>query len=209
MELKRQIKAARKRTAPSGGGKTVGGVLIGGPQGPERKKYESLNSNINVTSTAPYVQSLTSGIAQGTGVSQRVGDRIHIKAVDILFDVQQFTPGSGNTFLDVFLIADYQPDETVASAAQIFVTPSSNLTYIALDNLERFQILRRERITMDPAQGECRAFNFHLSADLGTRFSSSTGAPSSNDLLVCALCPETGGASAVVSYLSRLTYTDE
>lgn len=215
-EMKRtmsKIRAAKRNSVPTAGARNVGGVLIGGPQGPERKKYEVATAFTNVNTGAPYVASVVSAIAQGTAVNQRVGDRVHLKAVDIQFNVQNSggaVPTSFAEFLDVFLILDTSPDQALATAAQIFQTPSTNLTYINLDDLERFQILRRERIVFDTAGGYSQAFTFHLSAELAVRWGAS-GAPISNDILVCALSPSTNTVSNMpaISYISRVTYTDE
>jgi len=216
MSLKRAIVPRIKRysPAPTTGAMNVNGVLIGGPQGPERKKVELSQSSIAVTNAAPYVQSLTVGIAQGVGVSQRVGDRIKVKAVDLQFNIQSSGATSttaGQTFIDVFLILDTQPQETTAAAATVFQTPSSNLTYIQLDSLERFQVLRRERINLDPAMGLSQTWTWHLSADLGVRFGAANTTPMSNDILVCATTAQTAANSYTpqLQYISRLTYTDE
>jgi len=210
----KSVRAAVRNAVPTTGAKNVGGVLIGGPQGPERKKYETANqAGSNVTTSAPYVQSLTNGIAQGVGVSNRIGDRIHVKAVDIQFNV---SAGVGITvaapeFIDVFLILDTQPQQTTAAASTIFSTPGTNLTYIDLDSLQRFQILKRERIHFDVAGSLTHQMTWHQSCELACRFDSGTAAPMSNDLLVCALSPAaiTAGQSPLLSYLARLTFTDE
>lgn len=216
MALKRAIvpRVRRYTPAPTTGAKNVNGVLIGGPQGPERKKIEVAQSSVAVTNAAPYIQSLTSAISQGTNVSQRIGDRIKVKAVDLQFNIQSSgatATTAGQTFIDVFLILDTQPQETTAAAGTIFQTPSSNLTYIQLDSLERFQVLKRERINLDPAMGLSQVWTWHLSADLGVRFGAGTTAPMSNDILVCATTAQTAANSYTpqLQYISRLTYTDE
>jgi len=211
MSTTRAVRAAVRRSAPTTGAKNVRGVLVGGPQGPERKKYETSNTaGVGVNTATPYVQSLTNNLAQGTGVSQRIGDRIHVKGVDIQFNVtigSQLIPN----FMDVFLVLDTQPEETTAGAGTIFETPSTNLTYVSLDSLERFQILKRERIHLDAALAQTHCFTWHQSCELATRFSSSTTAPMSNDLLVVALsnAPNTATDFPTLAYIARLTYTDE
>lgn len=215
-EMKREmnrIRKAKRQAVPTAGAKNVGGVLIGGPQGPERKKYEFAQAFTNVNTGTPYVNSMVGGIAQGTAVNQRVGDRVHVKGVDIQFNVQNSggaAPTSFAEFMDVFLILDSSPDAGTAAAATIFQSTSTNLTYINLDNLERFQILRRERIYFDTSGGYSQTFTWHLSAELAVRWGAA-GSPTSNDLLVCALSPSsnTVGNQPALSFISRLTFTDE
>jgi len=153
-------------------------------------------------------------MAQGTAVNQRIGDRIHIKAADLQFNVQ--VPGEAetnntSTFIDIFLILDTQPQEGTAGAATIFQNSATNLTYIQLDSLERFQVLKRERITFDAADKFTHQFTWHQSAELASRFGSSTSTPMSNDLLVCALSPNAAATNLTpsLSYICRLTFTDE
>lgn len=208
------VRQAKRVSVPTSGAKNVRGVIVGGPQGPERKKFEVNQAFTTVSSTVPYVQSLTSGIAQGTAVNQRIGDRIHVKGVDLQFNVQvdgaDPTP-TGGVWIDLFLILDTQPEESTAAANTIFQNSSTNLTYIQLDSLERFQVLRRQRIRLDGASQWSDQFTWHLSAELACRFGSSTSAPMSNDILVCALCPNTASVTSdpQFAYVSRLTFTDE
>jgi len=208
------VKKARRMSAPSTGAKNVRGVLVGGPQGPERKKYEtSVVSGYGVNTATPLVQSLTNNLAQGIQATQRIGDRVHVKAVDLQFNV---VSGSNITtgvpeFVDVFLILDAQPQQTTAASTTIFANPATNLTYIDIDSLERFQILKRERIHLDTGSGVSHHFTWHQSCELAIRFDSGTAAPMSNDLLVCALSPSpnTSNLFPTVSFLARLTFTDE
>jgi len=212
-DSKAVIRNAIRNSSPSTGAKNVRGVVIGGPQGPERKKYETSNTaGVQVSTGFPYVQSLTNGIAQGAGVSNRIGDRIHVKGVDLQFNI---TAGAGITigaqeFVDVFLVLDTQPQQTTAAAGTIFETPSTNLTYVDLDSLQRFQILKRERIHFDTAGGLSHQMTWHQSCELACRFDNATAAPMSNDLLVCALSPSsnTAGQNPNVAYIARLSFTD-
>lgn len=209
--VKSAVRAAVRNSAPTSGAKNVRGVIVGGPQGPERKKYETSNtSGVGVNTAMPYVQSLTNNLAQGTGVSQRIGDRIHIKGVDIQFNVQGGSSGTPQ-YIDVFLVLDTQPEETTAAAGTIFESTNTNLTYVTLDGLERFQVLKRERICLDTGGGLTHMFTWHQSCELATRFSGSTTAPMSNDLLVVALSPSVNTATnfPTLSYIARLTFTDE
>lgn len=194
------------------GAKIVRGTLVGGPQGPERKKYETSNTaGVTVSSAAPYVQSLTNGIAQGTGVSNRIGDRIHVKGIDVQFQASAASVTAGTVaYMDVFLLLDTQPNGATPAANTIFETATTNLTYLELGVLERFKVLKRERMAFDAAGGVSRVWTWHQSCDLAIRFDTSTASPQSNDIYICALSPGTvAAAEPTLSYICRLSFSDE
>lgn len=211
-EMRTMRRGSRQKVSATVEG-TVGGVVVGGPQGPERKKWDNIVAATNVNTTTPYVFSCLAQITQGTGVGNRVGDRIHVKGLDVEMQVlSTLAATSGNyCFIDVFVVWDKQPNEALAGSNQIFASPSTNLTFGAFDWLERFQVLRRERIHLDSAMGFTKLLNMHVSCDLGCRYGSS-GNPATGDLLVCALSPGSAAApnaQASIAFVARVSYTDE
>lgn len=212
---KRSSMSAAKRAVASStsGAKVVRGTLVGGPQGPERKKYETSNTGgVVVTAANPYVQSLTNGIAQGTGVSNRIGDRIHVKGIDIQFQANSSATlaAGAPAFCDVFMILDTQPNGATPASNVIFENNNTNLTYLELGVLERFKVLKRERLNFDIAGSQSTVWTWHQSCDLAIRFDTATGSPQSNDIYVCALSPAANAATeTVLSYICRLSFSDE
>lgn len=204
---KRMSSVVRRANKQEG---VVGGVVVSGSQGPERKKWDVNQGFASVGTSAPYINSLCNNIAQGTNVGNRIGDRIQVKAVDIEFNLTCFS-GTAPTFLDVCLVWDKQPDGTIAAVTDIFVSPTTNLTFGTIANLERFQVLKREQISFDSADKLATTLKWHQSCDMAVRFASAAGWPQTNDLLIVALCPGvTGGTSgANIAYVARVSFTDE
>lgn len=186
----------------------VGGKFTSGPQGPEIKKFDNNVTAFNVGTTIPYVFDTLAAIGQGTGANGRIGDRIHVKAMDVLFDVQSLVTTT-ETFIDLFAIVDLQPDGSTAAAGTIFATTSTDLTFLNVDQLERFRVLKRERINLDPGSGLTTKVQWHIPLDLGVRYGSATTSPNSNTVLICALSPAVSGSYPTVQYVARVSYTDE
>lgn len=190
----------------------LSGVIVDGPQGPERKKWDVNVGFTAVGTAAPYITSILNNIQQGTDANNRIGDRIHVKAVDFQFN-NVASSSAAPTFMDIFLVWDKQPDRTIASVTDIFNTGTTNLTYQNIINLERFQIMKRERINMDSGAGLSTTTTWHQSCEMATRYggTSSPFWPTTNDLLVVALCPGVAGGTsgAQISFTARVTFTDE
>lgn len=203
------------RSASSGKFEGVrSGVATSGSTAPERKNWDTNVATTSVVTGTPYVASLTAGIIEGTSGVTRVGQKILLKSADIEFDCSVVTTNQAGSFLDIFCIWDKQPDNAVAAAAAIFQTPGTNLTYLLTGNLERFVVLRRERIAFgSPTTGTgdlSKIVNWHIPLELATRFPDAAGSPNTNDLYVCALCPGTLAAfsGTQISYVSRVKFTD-
>lgn len=198
----------------------ISGVVVSGSQGPERKKYDNLVATPQAVNTgAPYIASLTSGIAEATTIAGRIGGRIHIKAIDAEINVgctvgSTVTAPQGNqVYIDVMCVWDKQPDGSVPSAGAVFVSTTTNLTLGNVNNLERFQVLRRERISMDVASGLSQIIKWNVPCEAAVRFGDSTGSPQTNDFYIMALSPNAAASTStiapVISYLARVHYTDE
>jgi len=188
----------------------IGGVVVGGPQGAERKKFDNLVGATVVNTSNPYVADVLSGIAQGTAVNQRVGDRIHVKGLDVEYNLSISNASTTSNFIDMFIVWDKQPNEALAGANVIFQSTNTNLTFGNTDWLERFQVLRRETYSLDVADRLSATGKWHIPLDLGVRFGSS-GDPATGDLLVCALSPDAAaaGSNVTMSYIARVSFTDE
>lgn len=197
----------------------VGGVVVAGPQGPERKKYDNQVSQTAVTNVAPYIASLTSGIAEGLQANQRIGGRAHLKNIDVEINWSGNSSGALLTlqsvpvYMDVMLVWDKQPDGAVPTVGTIFTGSSTNLVFGLLANIERFQVLKRERLNMDVAAGYSGVIHWHQQLDCATRYADTTGSPTTNDFYIVAVTGAPGGAAPnftpAIGYIARVTFTDE
>lgn len=199
----------------------MNGRLTSGTMGPEVKSIDVSTGVLDVIAGSNYLVSALNTIAVGTDDSQRVGQKINVKSISIEANIGCFggsaistvAPG-GQAFLDVYLVWDKQPDGAAPSGgtATIFSSANTNLTYGLPANLERFQILRRERYAFDTSAGLTARLNWHVPMDMSVRYSDSTGSPNTNNLLLCALSPSAAASGTVMcpnitSYM-RVKYTD-
>lgn len=207
------------RSAPSG--QYVKGVYKAGKSGPEVKNIDVTVSNQVVTTAAPYTNALLDTIAEGTTDSNRVGMKIQVKSLDITFNMYATYTGiapvnATPTFVDVWVLHDRQPDQSGAAAASaIFTAATTNLVRMLPQNLDRYTVLRHERIPFDIASltASCaKMVDYHIPLDLAVRYADGTGAPVTNDLLVAFLSPCASGNSVFqpnISYQYRVKFTDE
>lgn len=194
-------------------------MAVDGPQGPERKKFDNPVPATAVNSTTPYIGSMTAAIAEGTGISNRIGGRIHLKAFDMEMNLTMVNGSStsvvgGNpVFADVCLVWDKQPDGALPAVSSIFVSTNTNLTFSNLNNLERFVILKRENVELDLSSAQGTIIKWHQPLELATRYGDATNNPVTNDLYVVVISPSpvaaTGVNSLSIAYLGRITFTDE
>jgi len=71
----------------------IRGVAMGGPSGPERKKFDTFTGSTSVAATTPFIQSCTAGIVEGVASNQRVGSRIQVKGLDFEANTQLIVEG--------------------------------------------------------------------------------------------------------------------
>ena len=200
------------------------GRFTSGVHGPETKNWDlnvGIGNPVQPTTSAPYVVDLTSGIAEGTNDQQRIGMKINIKSVDIVFYLWQ---GIGSTLTaltsltaipmaaSVFLIWDKQPDGSVPAASAIFTLTNSNLTFGLPANSDRFVVLRRFDVALSASGPSTRTERFHVPLDLVSRYPDATGSANTNSLLLCCLTPnQTTNATNYpnLAYNSRVKFTDQ
>lgn len=188
----------------------IRGVATAGSTAAEVKNFDNNVAATLVGTAAPYILSLTAGIAEGTANNQRVGQKILLKSVELEINAFISNANTLSNFMDFFLVWDKAPDGATTTVATILATSATNLTFGNTANLERFVILRRLRLEFDAASNFGYIGNIHLPLDLATRFSDTTGAPVSNDILVVAVSPQAAGAatSPSIAYVARVKYTD-
>lgn len=195
------------------------GVATSGSSAPELKIWDLNVGQTDVLTGTPYVASLTSGIAEGTTGATRVGQKILLKSVDVKFDVRAsvgstvtYSSTTPDAFVDVMAVWDKSPDGTIATAANIFQVPGTNVSMLNTINLERFVVLRRESIGLS-VSNSARPVSWHIPLSLATRFTDATNVAQTNDVYICALSPNvvagaTAGLNPQISYYARTKFTD-
>jgi len=183
----------------------VNGRISSGSKGPEIKNYDLTAGPTAVNTGTPLVLDCLGGIAEGTNDSQRVGMKILIKSVDVEANITA-TVGATATvnnsvpcFIDAFLVWDKQPDGSTAAASTIFTSSATDLVYGLPANLDRFQVLRRERYAFDLAGKLSERLHWHVPMDIASKFPDATSAPNSNGIILVFLTNSAAAATTVVS----------
>lgn len=187
--------------------------------GPEVKNYDTALAVTTVSTGAPLTLDLLSGLAEGTGDTQRVGRKIKIVSIDMQLNVNQIIGSSvaANTtaseaFIDVFLCLDKSPDLSTLSATNVFISAATNLTYISPAYLDRVQTLHRWRVPLSFAGPSTACNTWHSKGPIGVAFTDATGVPQVNGLVLYALSPNAAAATTTappqLSAYCRVKFTD-
>lgn len=127
---------------------------------------------------------LLNGIAAGDDFNQRDGRKIKITDVQIQGMVSATDASTDDTYCLVMLVYDKQPNEGLATIAQIF-SQANSTSFMNLNNRERFKILSTDRValsrnnaTATTAVGSCNQtiINRYIKTELVTVFDAATGA---------------------------------
>lgn len=210
---KRARSAIRKILAPKRMPRMVGkgyfknGRLTVGNSGPETKMRDLNVGETNVGFAAPYVSSVLKSIAQGDGISNRDGQTITVKSLDVKLNVEGVMGAtaplySKGCFLAFFILLDTQPNGTEATTSDVFTLNNTDLTFGYTPNLARFQVLRQDTFALDP-YNRVAFKQYHVPLEVATRFSDGTGVPQTNDILIAAL--STGPATNTLYFDSRIS----
>lgn len=113
---------------------------------PELKTLQAAGSATNVDDAAGAISYIT-GIAQGSDVINRVGDKICLKEINIKAKITAgFTTGT-QTLYGLYLVKDLQSNgvvPTVSGTAQsIFVNPGPVQAFVNVSTKDRFKIVRQ------------------------------------------------------------------
>jgi len=101
------------------------------------------------------------GVGQGSGVNQRIGDRIYVKSIDLKYTVHQLAHNSGTTatvggqpraVYYTFVVLDREMPGTAPNFNEIFEANTTNYPVAQrprnMDNIRRFKILKKIKQTM-------------------------------------------------------------
>lgn len=124
-------------------------------------------------------------IAQGAGVSERIGKKVHLLSLQIkaALKVNPDTDSTGNYIIDLWLILDKEANGTNPTAAEVFEDPSivqSGFTNIS--NSSRFKILKHWCTAITPQAGvngaypaQIKCMEYYRKLRLRCDYSSTTG----------------------------------
>jgi len=149
--------------------------------------------------TTSAVPNLTGGllenIIQGTGMDQRIGRKIVVKSID----VKGFVGGTSASLADIvscWLVLDKQANGTFPVTADIVqdnTVPQCSAQF-NLTNVNRFRILKKWNIKVEPNAGvagsfdsDAKPFSFHKKCSIPVEYSLNTGSVAeirSNNLLM-------------------------
>lgn len=155
-------------------GGTYGRFSSSSPLGPEWKYKDT------------YIQTLTGqallfgyplAISQGTGVSQRIGQRIELRKICIrgFYDYLPANVAQTAPIADVYLIQDTQTNGSSASWSDVFqddvVSQQPYLQFQNLDNIDRFKFLKQwkmghESSAQAGSSGQWNMTKFRFDCDL-------------------------------------------
>jgi len=180
---------------------------------PPEQKYVDVNANATGASNAGNIV-LLNGIANGNGVSERIGRKVTMTSsyIKMTFDIS----GAGvNTMTwRVMLVYDAQPNQlafTLANLLQSGAAVTNTISALNLDNRDRFNVLLDKTFTAvkgtDTGKAICKLYK---KMKLNTIYDATGGTIA--DITTGALClvviAESTDAAAQYNYYVRTRYVD-
>lgn len=178
---------------------------------PEQKFLDTTALGINTS--APRII-LLNGIAEGTGVSQRVGRKIKMTSVQGRMSVYVSTATTSPS-VRCMIVYDMQTNSTLAGLGdilQVFTAGSDFISPYNLNNRDRFRVLWDKTYTVNAVNNERATFKFYKKLKLDTVYDN-TGAiiddiSTGSLLLLFFSSDRTVAANPVVDYYARVRYMD-
>lgn len=179
----------------------IGGMsanrFSGSGEGKEQKFYDTAidNTQLSAATDTWYAAGTQAqglilvGLAQGTGASQRIGQRITVKSIQLRLHVQPSSAASTGPFGGVFhmaLVLDRDAKGTAPSITDLYTTSDMTTSMINIGYSERFRVIKKwqsvlyatgqEGGTGDYYGPMCVPIDYYHKEDIPVRYSSSTGA---------------------------------
>lgn len=208
-------------------------LRTGGYAGRELRFNDTSVDGVDISQTVtsaeadPTTLNCLNGIAQGSGVSQRGGIRSTLHSIRVNGQVS-FIPSFPNQgIVKLYLVLDKQTNGTQMTgpmylSSSIASTWLSPLQHPNLENSHRFTLLSSKTITFktqnhywNGSAGVAPTVNVPFTlqktwkAGLKTRYLSTGDTVASiadNSIHVLAICTDNSGASAKISYISRIRF---
>lgn len=176
----------------------------------DTKFFDQQYSNTNLTSTAT-IQTWAYGVIQGTGVNQRVGQKIKIN----YFDVKYFFSDTAQARVRVIFFVDRMPGGAAPSMSDIVTGSSIEAPYNHYNVIgaggSRFQILHDKRVNIQPlitATSRCYNGGFRRKMDTVVRYDGNAGTVSDMVANNIGYMVWSDGTTADFAVYSYFKYTD-
>lgn len=206
-------KRSFRKSAPSFSGaiEYVRGRVSSGPSGPEIKiKDSNVNATV-VNSSAALVGSLLGTLAEGTGVTERVGSKIRLKGCYVKVNMYVNTSVAGSGYGKWSLVLDKQPNGALATPSTVYTQTTSNLNQIQYAQMERFQVLATGMSSqcMYPGAFMGDTMEKYVKLDIATRFTDAVSEPTTNNIFLICTSNCTVGNPMLIDYSIRVRFVDE
>lgn len=207
--FKKSRPRAKKTTKQVGNVLYKKGVVTIGQLGPEIKHVDLVQTAVPVSSGAPSLFSVLSGMPQGTSSTQRVGDRIVIKGINLRLNIFTIANTLNPNFTRWSIVLDKQPDGATSGIANIYSNTTSNNTQLNVANLQRFQVLASgDSGCLSVAGPQGTHFDKFIKCDIGTRFPDATGEATTNGIYLVVTTNATLGNPVYFDCDMRVGWTD-
>jgi len=181
-------------------------------------EVKNVDTTIGSTSTAAASVTLLNGVAQGTTISTRLGNRIQMKSAHIDMLAQSQNDNDVHTMLRAWIVYDSQPNGSAATLADIY-TLNGLCAVRNMAQVKRYRVLFDSGILNFPTAhdgvtplGTERAYHLNQMRkfSLGVEYKSAAAniADISTGSLYLFVTPSGGSANTVWQATVRVKYTD-
>lgn len=176
----------------------------------EVKKHDLNQVGIVVTDNVAYYAMLH-GIARGAGSTERVGNKIANKYLDVRGQVVRNAAGPNSQSLRIVVVVDTQQiaDDLILTWAEVFGTDSNS--HVNVETAGRFKILRDVTYTVSASADTMKPFHMYIPLrGMTTRFNGPNAADiESRGIFLIALADTESGANGpTLIFRSRMGFTD-
>lgn len=136
--------------------KTHGGLFVTRKSGQvaERKCLESSTASTANQPTTAGIFQLLNGLAEGTGIDQRIGRRVQIKSISVRMWIYSPVTITETVHFRALLVQDRQCNGALPIIADIFALASvPDYSYYNLDNRERFRVITDRKFHIQSEDG--------------------------------------------------------
>jgi len=198
-------------------------VLTRAARNVEFKNEDSAVSfNFDATGEVPATGQWIQGCVQGTGDSERIGNKITVKSIqfrgNILYSPATVATG---TIVDMYIVLDRQCNGAAAAVTDVFTSANLSVALRNTTNLSRFQILWHGQYVLQPQTNNTAVtvvgavvlpFSMYKKCNIPIKYDASAGAITdltSNNIFLIA--GSDGNSDDIVACVgtARLAFTDD
>lgn len=176
----------------------------------------------DATGEVPATGQWTQGCIQGTGDTERIGNKITVKGVQFRGSVLYSPAAAVNTatIVYMFIVWDKQCNGAAAAALDVFTSANFALALRNTDNLRRFQILWQQAIPLQPTLTNAAnlagpvtvPISFYKKVNIPVTYDASAGAITdltSNNIFLMAGSDGNSDDVVTCAGTGRLWFTDD